>query len=77
MTAVTQSTELPEWGGVPEDLDAKNPRVHRWRGWRSVSAVTGRESPDPGKATVTDTCIGAQKLRLPLTFVRGNGLESV
>jgi len=74
---VTQSTELTEWSGGPEDLEARNLRVHRWMGRRSVSAVTGRESPDPGKATGTDTCIGAQMLRLPLTFVRGNGLESV
>jgi hypothetical protein len=73
--AVKRITELPKWVGVPEDLGARNPEVHRWNGWRSVSAVAGRESPDPGKATGTDTCIGAQRLRLPVTFVRGNGWE--
>ena len=64
MARVMERTE----GAKPEELALEGPALaQRW---------SGKGCTRPGKSKRTKTCIGGQRLRLPVTFVRGNGEES-
>ena len=64
MARVMERTE----GAEPEELALEGLALaQRWN---------GKGYTPPGKSKRTKTCIGGQRLRLPVTFVRGNGEQS-